>query len=88
MCQNRRRLDPIIPQREPVLNLQKGIQQPQLHLQSGAQSDAQNGTTLRQGASSDVQKRNALINVSHSAFVPNNVVVPQPALPLHGACHL
>ena len=83
MCQNRRRLDPIIPPRE-----HKGIQQPQLHIQSSSQADAQNGTLLRHGAASDLQKRNALINSSQSAFVPNSMVVPQPALPPHGASHL
>lgn len=86
MCQGRRRLDPLMPQRELVTNLHTGIQQPQLHLHSANQSDTQNGAMLHPAAASGLPKRNTLINVSNCSFVPN-VVVPQPAPQLPGACH-
>ncbi|XP_026280933.1 uncharacterized protein LOC113208232 isoform X6 [Frankliniella occidentalis] len=86
MCQNRRRLDPIIHQRELISNLRMGMQQPQLRQQSSPQSDIQNGAILHPAGASGLPKRNAVINVSNCAFVPNNLVVPQPTPPLQNAC--
>ncbi|XP_034230375.1 uncharacterized protein LOC117639087 isoform X2 [Thrips palmi] len=91
MCQSRRRLDPIVPQRELITNLHTGIQQPQLHVSPSSQSDPQSGAGaavhLVPMAAPGVQKRNNLINVSNCVFVPNTVVVPQPTPPMQSACH-
>ncbi|KAK3911808.1 AN1-type zinc finger protein 4 [Frankliniella fusca] len=88
MCQNRRRLDPILPQRELISNLRLRMQQPQLHPQSSTQSDSQSGAILHPATAAGLPKRNSVLNISNCAFVPNNLIVPQPAPPLQNACQL
>lgn len=92
MCQSRRRLDPIVPQRELISNLHTAIQQPQLHIPSSSQSDTQSAAGaavhLVPMAAPVIRKRNNLINISNCVFVPNTVVLPQPTPPMHSACHL